>query len=100
MSCRHGWYGHGPWHGPGGCDDWYGPPGAYGPPPWSGPWAWYEAEDEPSPTWRGGRRARRRGHEDAAGDLEATLEELRSEMRRVEAELSNLRATDEEATRT
>jgi hypothetical protein len=90
VSCRHGWYGH----GPGGCDDWYGPPGAYGPPVWYGPPAWYDEDDEPRPSWRGARRARRRGGDAAAGDLEATLEELRAEMQRVEDELAKLRASE------
>jgi hypothetical protein len=89
MSCRHGWYGYGPWHGPAACDDWYGPPGWYGPP------AWYEEGDVP---WRAGRRGprtRRQDQEATARELEAALEELRAEIGRVEAELSELRASGE-----
>ena len=91
VSCRHGWYGCGPWHGPATCDDWYGPPGWYGPP------AWYEEDDVPWPTYRRGRRPRRQGREAMAQELEATLEELRAEIGRVEAELTELRASKEGA---
>jgi hypothetical protein len=44
------------------------------------------------------RRSPRLGREGAAEDLEARLDELRDEVRRVEAELMNLRADGDVAT--
>lgn len=79
MGC---WHGHGPW-----CD-WPPPRGWYGPSLGASEWS-----DESS--WPGRRRRERR---DAAADrpsaaqsLEARLDELRDEIARVEADLTELR---------
>jgi len=84
MSCGHGWHGCGPW-----CD----------PPPDRGWFAspdWYQ--EEPDRRIRGRRRRYRRfDSETATEDLEARLEELHEEVRRVEAELVNLRGAGKAA---
>jgi hypothetical protein len=77
MSCGHGWHGCGPW--------------AYG--PYAGPRYepadWYEEADWPL---RGrARRYRAMEHDAAPEALEARVDELRDEIRRLEAELVNLR---------
>lgn len=68
------------WHGPHGCGPWYGGPYAE----WSDEMDW--------PIRRRVRRARRGDQEMAADELEARLDELRDELRRVQAELENLHA--------
>lgn len=76
MGCWHGWHGCGPWYASPYVRRWYGPD------------EWDELEDRPMP------RRSRRGwidREAAAEDLEGRLEELRTELRRAEAELAELR---------
>jgi hypothetical protein len=76
MSCGHGWHGCGPWYGPPYGRGWYGTPD------------WYEEEYPPI---RGrSRRSRGRDPEAAADELEERLENLRGEVRRIEAELANV----------
>lgn len=76
MSCGHGWHGCGPS---------YGPPHGRG---WYGPQDWYEEADWPI---RGRPRPYRRIDPETAGEeFEARLEELREEVRRVEAEVAHL----------
>jgi hypothetical protein len=92
VSCGHGWHGCGPWYG-GGCESWpyeRGPyvRGAYGR-GWYGPADWDEDYESP-------RRRRGRGREKASENLEARLSELRDEVRRLEEELSGLRAPGSE----
>jgi hypothetical protein len=83
MSCGHGWHSCGPWSGPPYSRGWYGPPD------------WYEEADWPI---RGrSRRYRRPDPETAAEELETRLEELREEVRRVEAELGHLVRPDHAA---
>jgi len=83
MGCGHGWHGCGPW---------YGPPYGGG---WYGPADWDEEPDRPFR--RRHRRYRRLDRETAAEGLEARLADLRDEVRRVEAELSDLRGGEEAA---
>jgi hypothetical protein len=85
MSCWHGW------HGGHGCGPWYGPP--YGPDPY-GPAEW---APEPVPArWRGRRPGRFEG-EEGTEDLEARLADLRDTVRRMEAELAELRGQEHTA---
>jgi len=80
MGCWHGWHGCGPAYGPPYGGGWYGPPD------------WYE-----EPEWPMRRRYRgsaRIDREQATEELEARLEELRTEMRRMEAELIELRGPE------
>ncbi len=83
MSCWHGGHGCGPWHG--------GPysPGCYDPADW------YGEADWPAP--RRYRRPARPDPEAAADDLQARLEALRDEVRRVEADLMDLRGGESAA---
>jgi uncharacterized small protein (DUF1192 family) len=81
MGCWHGGY-----HG---CGAWYGP--AYGPGRYE-PADWYE---EAAPAFRRQRRHRRYEREVSAAELEAQLSDLRDEMRRLEADLSDLRRQGE-----
>jgi hypothetical protein len=80
MSCWHGGHGCGPWHGV-----------PYGP-GWYDPADWYEGANWP--IRRRYRRPSRLDQETAADDLEAKLDALRDEVRRVEAELVNLRGAE------
>lgn len=86
MSCWHG--GCGSWHG------WPPPRGWYGPPVDEADL--YEFEERQT-----GRRRRRRERpmesEAATASLEARLDELQDQLRRVEAALSELRRTSDES---
>lgn len=77
MSCWHGGHGCGPWHG-GPCS-----PGSYEPADW------YEGADWP--VRRRSRRPERLDPDAAANDLQTRLDALRDEVRRVEADLMDLR---------
>lgn len=79
MGC---WHGHGPWCGWPPPRDWYGPP--VGVPDWS-------EEQEWPMRRRRYRRERPIDREQAAASLEARLDELQDELRRVEAALAELR---------
>lgn len=83
MSCGHGWHGCGPWYG-----------GPYGR-GWYEPAERYEGADWP--IRRRSRRDRPLERETAPEELEATLDELRDEVRRVEVELARLRGSQEAA---
>ncbi len=81
MGCWHGWHGCGPWYG-----------GPYGR-GWYEPVEWYE---EPGwPIRRRNRRSRQLDREAAAEELDARLDELREEVRRMEADLASLRGSEE-----
>lgn len=91
MGCWHGQghYGHGcgPWHD--------GPyvPSRYGPVDWFGPADWDEEFERPI---RRRRRSSRYLEGAPAGEeLEARLDELRAEIKRVEANLAELRGAGE-----
>jgi hypothetical protein len=76
------------WHDRHGCGSWY--PGPYGR-AWYGPPDWYEGYARPMPRrYRGQARIDRA---QATEELEARLEELRTEMQRMEAELMELRGS-------
>ncbi len=81
MSCWHGGHGCGPWYG-GRCG-----------PGWSGETDWYGEADWPMR--RPYRRSRRPEPETPDDELEARLDALREEVRRVKAELMNLRGPGE-----
>ncbi len=83
MSCGHGWHG---------CSPWCGPP--YGRVRYE-PVEWYEPSEWP--ILRRSRRPQRPDRGSAADVLEARLADLRDEMRRVEAELTELRGEYEAA---
>jgi hypothetical protein len=83
MGCWHGYHGCGPWYG-----------GPYGP-GWYEPADWYEEAEWPVRPRH--RRYRRLDRESAAQELEARLDDLREELRRVEAELVSLRGGNEAA---
>ena len=85
MSCWHGGHGCGPWHG--------GPSS----PGWYDPGDWYEGADWP--VRRRYRGPARLDPETAADDLSERLDALRDEVRRVEAELINLRGAGPAAPR-
>lgn len=80
MGC---WHGCGPWHG------WPPPRGWYGP-PLEG-FEWYEDEEDWPIRRRRHRRERAAEGETSALSLEARLDELHAELRRVEAALDELR---------
>lgn len=80
MSCGHGWHGCGPWYGP--PDELPYGRGYYGPA------SWHEDAGWPARGWS--RRGRRVDPELAAEELATRLEDLRDEIRRVEAELAHL----------
>jgi hypothetical protein len=71
------------WHG---CGHRYGPPYGIA---WGEPVEWYD------PVMRPPRRRRRFDPEEVADELEARLEALHDEVRRVESELVSLRRTRE-----
>jgi uncharacterized small protein (DUF1192 family) len=86
MGCWHGMHN---WHG---CSPSYGASYGRG---WCEPADWYE--DAGWPTRRRDRRSQGLDREAGADELAATLDALRDEVRRVEAELVNLRASHEAA---
>lgn len=88
MSCWHGWHGCGPWPA------WAGPRVAYGPPDLEAEW-W---EDVDWPMRRRRRWERGPDRESATVSLEARLEELHAELRRVETALEELRRAGREST--
>jgi hypothetical protein len=84
MSCWHGWHGCGPWYA-----------GSYGEP--YGP-GWSEPADWSEPDWpvrRRHRSDRRDARERSTEALEATLDELRREIRDLEREVGAVRAAEE-----
>jgi uncharacterized small protein (DUF1192 family) len=82
MGCGHGWHDCGPWHEAPYGRGWYGPAD------------WYEEADWPvRRTYRGARRDRAT----STGEVEAMLDELQGEIRRLEAELIALRGAKEVA---
>ena len=83
MGCWHGNHGCGPWHAP-----------VYGR-GWYDPVDWFE---EDWPVRRSSRSRRRADREAAGGALEARIDELREEVRRLEVELADLREAGEPAT--
>lgn len=83
MGCWHGWHGCGPSYGV-----------QYGR-GWCEPADWYE--DAGWPTRRRDRHSQWLDQEAAADELTARLDALRDEVRRVEAELVNLRGSREAA---
>jgi hypothetical protein len=87
MGC---WHGCGPWYG------WPPPRGWYGPPPEEA--EWYEEEDWPMRRRRH-RRERSSEGETSTASLEARLDELHAELRRVELALDELRRPPSEAPR-
>jgi len=87
MSCWHGWHGCGPAYG------WPGSWRGYGPPDVEPDWC----EDVSWPMPRRRRRERPADRETAVSSLEARLEELRAELRRVEAALEEIQRPGAEA---
>lgn len=87
MSCWHSWHGCGPW------PVWPGPRVGYGPPDVEADWY----EDVSWPVRRRRRWERAADRDMATASLEATLEELRAELRRVETALDDLRRPGGEA---
>ena len=87
MSCWHGWHGCGPWPAPPG--PWVG----YGSPDYEDDWY----EDVAWPARHRRRRDRAADPGLATASLEERLEELQSELRRMETALAELRRPGGEA---